>query len=529
VQLQRLCSGGGQRALSAEQPRATTMIMPFERLMGLEEMGRKSAEWARMLKEDLAWYDGIDAGIAGEATNQNSDNTSAADGATLLNTVQQLIEFDQLRDKIYAETDKAFVKGLAKTRGQMCADLEGPVGACLEAQEKKYAVLQTRMRRIKVALAKLDEGPLQLVNGGAGPDGGEAQEQPQQPHRALLNQSSSPAAPQPCSASGSQQRSTLDMAMQSFVDTFVVEEGGAASCLGAGIVDTVTSLRTMSTEDASVASELLARGRTITMEEAKQMEAAMLERQCSREGLQSRLVKELSRAEGVCVGLAQAARSYLEGERARLCGEPETARATEEALMREVGAVVGGEGGGGGAAGGMGVGPPPIIECKTGLQIVQDGRAENAQGLTVVVAMLRACLALLRELPELRAEATRQWRHVRRADKLAAKVVLSKQALQTRIDEARAFAAFSSDSEGEDTEDDETLTADQEELQGLEGRLSSAIESTEQAMAMLASLRFVSTKPRRRGEGWGRGRRGGEGLHGMNDDVPCACACLCAS
>ena len=111
--------------------------------------------------------------------------------------------------------------------------------------------------------------------------------------------------------------------------------------------------------------------------------------------------------------------------------------------------------------------------------------------------------------------------------KSSAKVVLSKQALQTRIDEARAFAAFSSDSEGEGAEDDETLTADQEELQGLEGRLGSAIESTEQAMEMLASLRFVSTKPRRRGEGRGRGRRGGEGLHGMNDDGPCAC--LCAS
>ena len=66
-----------------------------------------------------------------------------------------------------------------------------------------------------------------------------------------------------------------------------------------------TTLRGMATDDASVMTALLVRGRSISTEESNEIEEAVKARDLARTALQKSLVEELRKAEAVADALSK--------------------------------------------------------------------------------------------------------------------------------------------------------------------------------------------------------------------------------
>ena len=127
-------------------------------------------------------------------------------------------------------------------------------------------------------------------------------------------------APPPTEAGRERLRETLEQAMKDFDANFNTN-ADAMSCLGAPILEKVESLRKMTTADTDSVTALLVRGRDLTAEEAAELESEVTTRDQDRTKLVFSLMDELRRAQAICTALMQAAKLYLEAERARVAGE----------------------------------------------------------------------------------------------------------------------------------------------------------------------------------------------------------------
>jgi hypothetical protein len=127
-------------------------------------------------------------------------------------------------------------------------------------------------------------------------------------------------APPPTEAGRERLRATLEQAMKDFDANFNTMPD-AMSCLGPGILEKVESLLKMTTADTDAVTAMLVRGRDLSAEESAELETEVTARDTERTTLIYSLMDELRRAQAICTSLMQAARLYLEAERARVAGE----------------------------------------------------------------------------------------------------------------------------------------------------------------------------------------------------------------
>ena len=85
-----------------------------------------------------------------------------------------------------------------------------------------------------------------------------------------------------------------------------------------------------------------------------------------------------------------------------------------------------------------------LIDAKTATKLVDAGATKNAQGLALLIGLLRERLEELRRLPQLEKEARKLLRRVRRAERVTVRITLMLRALRNRHDEAIEFAEISS-------------------------------------------------------------------------------------
>ena len=403
-----------------------------EETMRCEETARKGNEWAMMLRDELSWQDGVEegtlstcsegsAGVEGDG-GFGARGLVAADDA-LRAVLEKLVDFDKTCGAVRSATDKPGASGHAARRGKMCKELEKPVSACLEEQEMRYEQLRTRAERLRVASSRMQEKVLHVVA---------------EPTEATDNVPGGPLdlplpeIPPLTEASRTRLRSALDQALTDFTSAFNVVPD-AVSVLGEPILERLVTLRTMATDDASVVTTLLVRGRAISEAESAEIEQAVSTRDVARTDLQIGLVDELQKARAIVVAFVQAARLHLEFEWLRISGDDDCDKDN--------------------AAGSVGAGG--LMDAKSALKLVDDGKTANAKGLESVIGLLRERLAELKRLPPLEKEARKLWRRVKRAEKTVVRIHVMKRAWQNRHDEAMEYADISSESSDDDLDDDE--------------------------------------------------------------------------
>lgn len=103
-----------------------------------------------------------------------------------------------------------------------------------------------------------------------------------------------------------------------------------------------------------------------------------------------------------------------------------------------------------------------LIDSKTAMKLINAGATKNAQGLALLIGLLRERLEELQTLPKLEKEARKCWRKTRRAEKSTVRITLMLRSLRNRHDEAIEFGQISSESE-----DDDLLYDDDFDLVGL--------------------------------------------------------------
>ena len=91
-----------------------------------------------------------------------------------------------------------------------------------------------------------------------------------------------------------------------------------------------------------------------------------------------------------------------------------------------------------------------LIDSKTATKLINAGATKNAQGLALLIGLLRERLEELHTLPKLEKEARKLWRRVRRAEKMTVRITVMLRALRNRHDEAIEYAEISSESEDDD-------------------------------------------------------------------------------
>ena len=95
---------------------------------------------------------------------------------------------------------------------------------------------------------------------------------------------------------------------------------------------------------------------------------------------------------------------------------------------------------------------------------INAGATKNAQGLALLIGLLRERLEELHTLPKLEKEARKLRRRVNRAEKTTVRITVMLRALRNRHDEAIEYAEISSESE----DDDDVLYDDDFDLVRLE-------------------------------------------------------------
>ena len=105
-----------------------------------------------------------------------------------------------------------------------------------------------------------------------------------------------------------------------------------------------------------------------------------------------------------------------------------------------------------------------LIDSKTAMKLTNAGATKNAQGLALLIGLLRERLEELQTLPKLEKEARKCWRKTRRAEKATVRITLMLRSLRNRHDEAIEFGQISSESD-----DDDLLYDDDFDLVGLLG------------------------------------------------------------
>lgn len=138
-------------------------------------------------------------------------------------------------------------------------------------------------------------------------------------------------APPPTQAGRERLRATLEQAMVDFDANFNTMPD-AMSCLGEPVLQLVATLRTMTTADTDAVAALLMRGRDLSSDESTSLQHEVSERESERDTTMVKLMDELRKAQAICAALMQAAKLYLEAERARVAGER---LAALEALQHE--------------------------------------------------------------------------------------------------------------------------------------------------------------------------------------------------
>jgi hypothetical protein len=106
-----------------------------------------------------------------------------------------------------------------------------------------------------------------------------------------------------------------------------------------------------------------------------------------------------------------------------------------------------------------------LIDSKTAMKLLNAGATKSAQGLALLIGLLRERLEELQTLPKLEKEARKRWRKTRRAEKATVRITLMLRSLRNRHDEAIEFGEISSESDG----DDDLLYDDDFDLVGLLG------------------------------------------------------------
>lgn len=105
-----------------------------------------------------------------------------------------------------------------------------------------------------------------------------------------------------------------------------------------------------------------------------------------------------------------------------------------------------------------------LIDSKTAMKLINAGATKNAQGLALLIGLLRERLEELQTLPKLEKEARKRWRKTRRAEKATVRITLMLRSLRNRHDEAIEFGQISSESD-----DDDLLYDDDFDLASLMG------------------------------------------------------------
>lgn len=98
-----------------------------------------------------------------------------------------------------------------------------------------------------------------------------------------------------------------------------------------------------------------------------------------------------------------------------------------------------------------------LIDAKTAIKLVNVGTTKNAQGLALLIGLLRERLEELKTLPVLEKEAKKCWRKTTRAEKDTTKITLMLKSLQNRYQEAMDFDNISN---GSDEDDDDVMYDD---------------------------------------------------------------------
>lgn len=91
-----------------------------------------------------------------------------------------------------------------------------------------------------------------------------------------------------------------------------------------------------------------------------------------------------------------------------------------------------------------------LIDSKTAMKLLNAGATKSAQGLALLIGLLRERLEELQTLPKLEKEARKRWRKTRRAEKATVRITLMLRSLRNRHDEAIEFGQISSESDDDD-------------------------------------------------------------------------------
>ena len=91
-----------------------------------------------------------------------------------------------------------------------------------------------------------------------------------------------------------------------------------------------------------------------------------------------------------------------------------------------------------------------MIDSKTATKLINAGATKNAQGLALLIGLLRERLEELQTLPKLEKEAKKLWRRTRRAEKSTVRITLMLRSLRNRHDEAIEYGEISSESDDDD-------------------------------------------------------------------------------
>eukprot|EP01043_Picozoa_sp_COSAG02_P022067 COSAG02_NODE_1136_length_14337_cov_50.495505_3_plen_678_part_00 len=186
-------------------------------------------------------------------------------------------------------------------------------------------------------------------------------------------------APPPTEAGRERLRETLEQAMKDFDANFNTN-ADATSCLGTPILEKVESLRNMTTADTDSVTALLVRGRDLTAEEAAELESEVTTRDQDRTTLVFSLMDELRRAQAICTALMQAAKLYLEAERARVAGER---LAALEAIQQEQEMLMDATKRDGASPGGQGSSQPSLFRSQEGQLAPEPGSLEELNAMIV--------------------------------------------------------------------------------------------------------------------------------------------------
>merc|ERR1711871_631125 len=92
-----------------------------------------------------------------------------------------------------------------------------------------------------------------------------------------------------------------------------------------------------------------------------------------------------------------------------------------------------------------------LIDSKTAMKLINVGATKNAQGLALLIGLLRERLEELHTLPILEKEAKKLWRKTKKAEKDTVRINIMLRSLRNRHDEAVEFAAIH-ESDDEDVE-----------------------------------------------------------------------------